>query len=166
MSARAIASQKAKRAGGQSDQSKQNKPSVVQNEKNNSDDTKKQTITFVEALNMLRKRIDVLEENKHTIPQPDLIAEFAKHLNDIESKITTINNNIKETQNKVKELNDKITMNTNNLLLHKKDHENVLQHINNQNNKNKSLDEIQALVNVLSSKILNNNNITNIQENK
>jgi hypothetical protein len=160
MSARAMASQKAKRANGSSEPLP--KPPVIEQQLNNfNNDTKR--ISMAEALNILDKKILKLQEaiKSPQLPTPDLLIEFARHLNELEDKVskisTSVEKHITETNNKMKELNDKLTMNNNNWLIHKKEFTNLSKQVEQQQVKNNSVDELQTLVNTLSTKILINN---------
>ena len=159
MSARAMASQKAKRAGGSSELPKP--PNMQPKQINPQNDVKK--ISMAEALNILDKKILKLQEEIKSpqLPTPDLMVEFARHLNELEDKVTEISSkvekHISETNIKMKELNDKLTMNNNNWLIHKKDFANLSKKVEHHEVKNNSVDELQTLVNTLSTKVLLNN---------
>jgi len=155
-----MASQKAKRAGGTSEQLP--KPPVIEQQQNKFN-TDVRRISMAEALNVLDNKILKLQEEIKTpqLPTPDLMVEFARHLNELEDKVskisTSVEEHITETNSKMKELNDRLTMNNNNWLIHKKEFINISKQIQQQEAKNNSVDELQKLVNTLSTKVLLNN---------
>ena len=144
MSARAIASQKQKRAGGINELSR-NKNSMVP-------EPTQTRITIPQALKLLEKKIIEIEKlvvNQNNIPnQAELLAQFAKHMNDLETykndsieKIKILEENIQQLLNKNSTLESEF----------KKKDELI-------NNHTKHINDIQTIVNKLSVKILNEQN--------
>lgn len=141
MSARAIASQKQKRAGGVGEVNRNSISSISQ--------PIQTRITIPQALKLLEKKIIEIEKlvvNQNNIPnQAELLAQFAKHMNDLEGYKN-------ESQKKINNLEESIKslLNQNNQLeseLKKRD--DLI------NNHTKSINDIQTIVNKLSLKMLN-----------
>ena len=141
MSARAIASQKQKRAGGINEMNK--------NQISSSSQPIQTRITVPQALKLLEKKIIEIEKLvviQNNIPnQAELLAQFAKHMNDLE-----IYKN--ESQEKIRNLEESIKT----LLNQKNGLESELKKRDDLiNNNTKTINDIQTIVNKLSLKMLN-----------
>ena len=141
MSARAIASQKQKRAGGVGEINRNPNSSIPQQIQTR--------ITIPQALKLLEKKIVEIERlvvTQNNIPnQAELLAQFAKHMNDLEGyknesqkKINNLEESIKSLLNQNNELESEL-----------KKRDDLI------NNHTKTINDIQTIVNKLSLKMLN-----------